>query len=737
MALPVTSGLAIDLSAKYFTGTLNDRDSITTWPDISGNANNAVVTAVNLYNPQFRTARTPNGGDAIRLQGARLTFTSQNIFASSTSAEMHAVISYNDIGTAAAGFYQFGGNNGTNYPYTDGLIYDGSFTNSRFSYSAVTPANYHIYSVYHDGSNRVAMIDGTVIHTATVAFADPHTTTFLPTLLLGDLGGGANSWVGDCAEFVVYTRSLSSTERSSVLRYLRQQHMITTAPVSSNPVSSGLAIDLSAKYFTGRVGDGGTFTTWPDQSGMANDAVQSSVGYGGSSATMKAAQTPNGGPAILLAGPTLTFADQSVYSAATSGEVFAVLRSVGTAQGFYQFGGNDFTYFPYVDATVYDGSFTGTRYSFPAVDSGNYHVYNVSHDGTTRVTRIDGTVVHSATVAFTKPSSAPSGYNQLLLGNLTPGQSNWQGYVAEFVAYNRSLTSTERSAVLAYLTQQHIAASTALASISAPPVAAKLTVRGVVTSPGPASISAPALSLKLAVRGTPSIYGDQAVSAPPVALRAALHAGLVSATITLSVPADGAVVEVPRPQFSVALDAHDQSAVYTIQIQYADNSSFTGATTLSGTATAIDGGIYLSPTSDVSADTYWRARLLNADDTVELDWSSPLHFTLDTELTPSTMAVTWTVGSAARPIHLWALNLAAAAPGDTVTAYGQGFPSSGHVLLAGTPCTVTRWDLEPAVIDSISSARQITTDQVDPEHWEVEFTVPDIEPPGGVLEVTA
>lgn len=272
-------------------------------------------------------------------------------------------------------------------------------------------------------------------------------------------------------------------------------------------------------------------------------------------------------------------------------------------------------------------------------------------------------------------------------------------------------------------------------------VTAALTDAAVLLDPAPLAMTIalssdvaeafPGLSLKVAV------HGGFVLGAPPIAVSLGMGVQFADATLRPTSPGDGDTVEVGTPQFAVALNAHDQTQLYTVQVQYASDIAFSTATTVSGTATAIDGGIFLSPAAPLTTDTYWRARLLQADATVVVDWTSPVHFTVDTQLTPSDLTVTWAVDTVTRPIHLWHVVPDSAAVGDTATAYGQGFPASGSVLIDGIPCTVTHWQRNSAVINSTTAGRHIDADDIDPEHYEIDFIVPTVQPPGGVLEVTA
>jgi hypothetical protein len=528
------------------------------------------------------------------------------------------------------------------------------------------------------------------------------------------------------------------------------------------PVTSGLAVDLTAKSLSS-IPNGGTVSPWPDISGNGNDGIVYMTGP-----TMVTGATPNGSPTLRFNNNAITLTNQNIYSGQSSGEVFIVVANPTTNKqpGLYQFGGGDYTYYPWVDGvTIVDGSFTNSQYSFPAVTPASFHVYNVYHDGTNRVTSIDGTVVHSVATAFVNPASS----HQHVLGIGTIGTVAWAGDIAEFVAYNRSLTTAERTSVLSYLQGQFMVVDS---NVDAPAIGAGVRVPvtaipdpKLVVPPISVSLSTPAavilglltvppIGLTVADSGylapapdtvvIPPISARTTMSAalivqaPPIQLSARASGHVADATIRLIAPADGDTVEIARPQFVVALNSVLLTATWTVQVQYADNDTFTGATTLTQNITAVDGGLWLDPPRDVPATTFWRARILDDVGAAEVDWTDPISFTVDTVLTPVLLDVVWHVDSAAsRPIHLWSLDPSTASPGDTVTCYGQGFPAAGQVYFDGNPTSVTRWERKSAVIGSTTDQRHINPDGVEPEHYEADFTVPGYSGPGAIVEVTA
>jgi hypothetical protein len=208
-------------------------------------------------------------------------------------------------------------------------------------------------------------------------------------------------------------------------------------------------------------------------------------------------------------------------------------------------------------------------------------------------------------------------------------------------------------------------------------------------------------------------------------------------TVTLASPEDQSTVAIANPTFVVGVDTsfEDPTSEYQLILQYADNAAITNPATQTVQFDAVDAGAFITPTA-VPATTYWRARVAQGS-TWRSAWSDIHSFTVDNNVTPAICPVTWTVDdSAARPIHLWHLVPPAAAPGDQVTAFGQGFPDPGHVQFDGAPVNVTSWQLVDQQPGNPTADRIIDLDDVFPEHYEVVFTVPDYTGPGAALVVT-
>lgn len=218
------------------------------------------------------------------------------------------------------------------------------------------------------------------------------------------------------------------------------------------PATDALLAWFDANSLTG-LGNGDTLpATLSDLSGAGNDGTRVN------SPTYVTAATALGGSAMSTAGSGYYSLPATVWSGATEGTLIAYAKAPasGIGNGPFQSGANDFSFWPYAGAyDCYEGSLTNTRYGFTATMGlrGVWRIYEVSHDGTDHKVYLDGTQQNSSTVAFTAPS-----YTKVLAGNFgTIGTF----LTAAFLAYDRALSSDERSAVITYLTSRYGVTGTA------------------------------------------------------------------------------------------------------------------------------------------------------------------------------------------------------------------------------------------------------------------------------------
>lgn len=240
----------------------------------------------------------------------------------------------------------------------------------------------------------------------------------------------------------------------------------------------------------------------------------------------------------------------------------------------------------------------------------------------------------------------------------------------------------------------------------------------------PRTIQAVPVAITVALNGNQA--GGGGTTDPPVTDPIAL---------VLSSPGPGETVATATPELIVAAEIDETDVEYTIEVQVATDNTFTTATTFSETFDATDGGVSITPSSPLPATTYWRARILQGT-TRRSDWTAPSTFTINTTITAVLLAVTWTVNATApRPIHLWHFFPPGPDAGDLVTAYGQGFPASGHLDFNGAALPVVSWTRVDEQ-NTASPGRAISSELVDAEHYEVTFHAPAYDGPGAPLTVT-
>lgn len=277
------------------------------------------------------------------------------------------------------------------------------------------------------------------------------------------------------------------------------------------------------------------------------------------------------------------------------------------------------------------------------------------------------------------------------------------------------------------------------ATIFSPPVGIDVGVLadGGSDPPPPSETDAPPIYIKVGFVPTLGDPLTQMLDAPPITtlIGVAPAVQVVDASIQLIQPADEEVVVTDEPEFIVAVTQHDDTETYTVEIQYTDDPLFlTNIETLSADADPLDGAAHFILTQAVPSLTYWRARLLLSG-VEQVAWSASQSFTVATPASYD-LPVTWSIsGGADRPIHFWHFVPDGPHAGDTVTAYGQGFPSSGTITVSTQNIPVVSWDLISPTGNMSSPDRLISGPTVDPEHYEVTFIAPEIEPPGGPFVV--
>ncbi len=195
----------------------------------------------------------------------------------------------------------------------------------------------------------------------------------------------------------------------------------------------------------------GYVSEWADQSGNDRDATQTKTNH---QPAIVAAQA-NGYPVVRFDGANdrLSLTDE-ILRGLTEAEIFIVLKAASARprsdKGLWRLGNSDdeSSTYPSSDGTIKDNFGSSTLRSVtPSNDISAYHIYSVSSKADEWINRINGTVLLKSTT------------NRVLWKiNSKIGRSpklSFGGDFAEIIFYDGVLTSQERGAVLAYLSNKY------------------------------------------------------------------------------------------------------------------------------------------------------------------------------------------------------------------------------------------------------------------------------------------
>lgn len=217
------------------------------------------------------------------------------------------------------------------------------------------------------------------------------------------------------------------------------------------------------------------------------------------------------------------------------------------------------------------------------------------------------------------------------------------------------------------------------------------------------------------------------------------RASLVVAVVVAQRPVDNAIVPGLQPYFAV--DVQSYHTGLTVAVEYDTGPTFATATRVTtplqlGNLTTHAQVRVANPLSD-TVTYYWRARVQNAYDAT--DWTATQAFTVSSLDGDGVIGARWNcVGNTTPLPHLWFVYPPRAAPGSTVVAYGTGFgPHQATAAVGVQSAPVTSFTTVPADPVAYTPTRAIIagTGLADPYHQTVTFTVPAVDPPGGVVYI--
>lgn len=224
---PVSSGLQLYLDARDFDA-LSNGANVSTWTDLSGNARNCpAATGGSFIPPTFARDTFGTGAHSIRF-GANKAYRIPNFFHSFTAGEIFLVVKVDAdpaVLGANTGLYSWNpGAAGTNYPWTDGVIYDAFLRNGFVTVGnpsrSLTLVNVVNVSNQAGASGYVYRLNATQIGAAVAGSITPATA-------------GTDGWLGsyptgvflagNMGALLLYNRVLNSTERADTYAWLQAQ----------------------------------------------------------------------------------------------------------------------------------------------------------------------------------------------------------------------------------------------------------------------------------------------------------------------------------------------------------------------------------------------------------------------------------------------------------------------------------------------------------------------------------
>jgi len=294
-SLFATNTLGLWLKADSISGLTNNAP-VNTWYDSSGWSNNATQGSASQQ-PVY-VANLVNGYPVVRFNGSNSFFSLPNFLAEATGMEAMVVLKAAVTPSGEShGLWYMGGSGTGNGSYTDHGIADDF--GSTVLYTVGTPSQplteYHIYEVASQSNRWSAWINGLPCYDTfnnTVVFIGKYPTgPYTPFLggTAGDSGnGGAGSSLlsyfnGDIAEVLVFNRTLTAGERTTVNNYLNGKYGLVPA-VPATP-SNLVAVAVS----TGQIS-----LTWNEMldEGATRISIERKLGSGGTYAMV--AQVTNG-----------------------------------------------------------------------------------------------------------------------------------------------------------------------------------------------------------------------------------------------------------------------------------------------------------------------------------------------------------------------------------------------------------------------------------------------------------
>lgn len=219
------SGLLAWYSPEYEAANYSDGAEVTTLTDLSGNANHATGATTSTAKPLYKATGGPSGGaERLRFENGGYFNLPSGIMGSSAAGEIMAMIKSDYLVTGTTqGFNFFGTSASSNHYGFDGGVYDGFGSTGRKG--PLTPPA--ALNVWHRLGTWSADSDWSMQYDGTGYGATGSNTVGWATVpKIGNSKSGTadntatNTFEGDYGAMVIYSKKLSSTERSDLAAWM-------------------------------------------------------------------------------------------------------------------------------------------------------------------------------------------------------------------------------------------------------------------------------------------------------------------------------------------------------------------------------------------------------------------------------------------------------------------------------------------------------------------------------------
>jgi len=417
------------LASKWGMGRLFDAassiSSVGTWQDKSGN-NKHAIQSISDYRPTISI--NENNLNVINFDGTNDALLTN--LTSQISQSVFVVCKYNGTSINAGRVISFGTYRGI-YQNPGPVL---AFFSNSVSIAIDFPVNSNNWSIASlvFNSNSQASIFGNGIGTVSSINFDPYDRVNT-TLKIGQEGDTPyNNFPGSIAEIIVFDRTISSSERTSIEKYLANKWGIQG--VHTQTTSSG-----SIGY-------------WGDKSGNNRHARQDIGSYRPSYSG-----TINGLPAITFDGADDHFLIGDLSSAFPNfGEVYIVFEpNNANSYELYQTSQNYLIYRYAGGNTSQFGAFTSNRTTGTAVGipTNGVHITTMRADASSMTVRFDGSVL------WTQAGLGYNGGNYHTIGYCNQGGGGvggivMNGKIVEVITYNTNIGAENRAKVEQYLSRK-------------------------------------------------------------------------------------------------------------------------------------------------------------------------------------------------------------------------------------------------------------------------------------------